>query len=154
MKIISSLFLTLVLMSSCQSKKDATSDAIFSSVTLARTPCFGTCPIYEITFNATGKASLNAEAHLKNNLTGKFEGQLSKDNLSKISDELNKINITSLEDKYGSRQVTDLPSVNTTVVLSDGTEKKIDDYGGNAAPLKEFYLMVDALVYETKWEKK
>ncbi|WP_270087344.1 DUF6438 domain-containing protein [Sphingobacterium sp. SYP-B4668] len=149
------LVIACFLLFSCKNYKNVKGDSVheISAVTMSRTPCFGFCPIYTLSIEKDGKATLDAKNHLKNKLQGKYIASVSPKELHTVFKMLQDMKFSSLEDSYGSRNVTDLPSVNTAVVYEGGASKKINDYGNRGTPeLSTFYAHMDELLYRLKWE--
>ncbi|MFD2968398.1 DUF6438 domain-containing protein [Sphingobacterium bambusae] len=144
-----------MLMLSCKSSKQPNGDSKdnITSIALQRTPCFGFCPIYEVQLHADGTASLDAQDHLQNNLKGQFKGNVAASEWQKLTTMLQTMKFRELNEEYGSRNVFDLPSVNTSIRYGKDQEKKINDYGGRGtAELSKFYEEVDRLLYSVEWK--
>jgi len=143
-----------MLMLSCKSTKQPNGDNKdnITSISLQRTPCFGFCPIYEVQLHADGTACLDAQDHLLNNLKGQFKGNVAAGEWQKLTAMLQAMKFRELNEEYGSRNVSDLPSVNTSIRYGKDQEKKINDYGGRGtAELSKFYEEVDRLLYSMEW---
>jgi len=149
------LLISCLLLLSCKSLQNTTIVNTYeiSDLTVSRTPCFGVCPTYTLRVNKDGEATLDAQKYLKNNLEGKYIAQISPEQLNGIYRMLQEMNFTALEDRYGSRNITDLPSVNTVITYKGGLVKKINDYGNKGTPdLVKFYTYMDELLYGLNWK--
>lgn len=149
------LLISCLLLLSCKSLKNTNivNTREISDVTVTRTPCFGMCPTYTLRISKDGEATLDAQKYLKNNLEGKYTAQISPKQLNGIYQMLHGMDFTALLDRYGSRNVTDLPSVNTVITYQGGLVKKINDYGNKGTPeLVKFYTYMDKLLYGLNWK--
>lgn len=95
-----------------------------TEVTLERTACFGTCPVYKVTLRSDGTILYEGREFVE--MKGTYKGQVyGFDRLARLIISQGYFN---LKDKY-SINATDLPSAVTSVVR-DGKRKTIVDYGG------------------------
>src|SRR5438552_17819051 len=77
-----------------------------SVITLGRTPCFGSCPVYTVTINGQGEVVLNGSKMSRVN--GNFVGQplptkkatISQEQLQQLAVEFERVNFLSLRDNY------------------------------------------------------
>lgn len=128
-----------------------------SEISLERTMCFGTCPVYKVTLRKDGSATYNGEWFVDK--IGLYAGIISEHSFHRISELVDLINFSNLKDGYyyvevsddtcladgDYIQVTDAPSTITNVVYSKG-EKRIDNYGNNGP--YELQLLEEAIDYE------
>jgi len=88
--------------------------------------CFGTCPVYSIEFNKTGPVTYIAGMYSPEE--GTFIGYITSAKRKEIHDLLNYISVKNLKDDY-EVDWTDDATCWLTVTFSDGSVKKIKDYG-------------------------
>lgn len=69
-------------------------------ITLERTACFGTCPIYKLTIFDNGRVLYEGKDFVKRK--GKAEGRITKAALEKLVREFNQIDYLNLDDEYVS----------------------------------------------------
>lgn len=69
-------------------------------ITLERTACFGTCPIYKLEIFADGKVVYEGRDFVKRK--GKAQGRITKAQVQQLVREFNRINYLSLDDEYVS----------------------------------------------------
>ena len=133
----------------------ATADS--AVVTLERTPCFGTCPVYRVTASANGAVRFEGKSHVPHR--GSAVGQVPKARLDSLLAELKAAGYFSFEEQYvpGSpacgNAATDLPTVTTSVTL-DGRTKRIEHYRGCAgAPqaLSQLEERIDEVLNTAQW---
>jgi hypothetical protein len=106
------------------------------ALTLERTACYGTCPVYKVIVGADNKIIFDGIKYTK--VEGKAEDVLNSEKKKLLIDEINKSGFFSLKDSYGISEgsfncpggaATDNPTVKLTVKLND-KEKTIVHYLG------------------------
>lgn len=110
-------------------------------ISLQRTACFGTCPIYKIEILSDYSGIYTGTKFVKN--IGVLKFQLTTEDVNKILDYATKINFSKLKDEY-SKPITDLPT--TYIKIKN---KKIKDYAGAPKELKNLEILIDEL-YQKK----
>ncbi len=152
MQKILSLFLLLTL--SCgvsknrseQKTKEVNKELIIS---LERTPCYGTCPIYKMEIFSDGSAFYHGERFVDK--MGDFQFTVSKETINYILKRAEEIGFFEMEDKY-TGNITDLPKT-ITFIKSEKAEKKIIDYYNAPKILKEFESLVDGCIDYRRMKK-
>jgi hypothetical protein len=121
-----------------------------TEITLERTPCFGTCPVYKVTLRRDGTAFYEGNEYVRQ--MGKHRGTIEAPLFDRLAQRVAGKGFFDLEGHY-SEPVTDHPSVITTV-LRGGTRKRVDRYA-NAGPraLKTLERAIDAAANRIGWEK-
>ncbi len=148
-------FVAALLFSACSSQRAGRIENAnqISMITISRTPCFGTCPVYTMQIDKNCVVTLDAVDHLPNKMKGWYKANLPEKEWMVLVNKLEKMNFKDMQDDYGNRQITDLPSVNTAITFADGNAKKINDYGARGTQeLSELYTYVDALIGLLDWE--
>jgi len=113
--------------------------------------CLGTCPDFDIEIDKYGQATYNAGMYSPNQ--GIFEGKIQSKDLDAILNLLNYINVKRLRDNY-SVSWTDSPTCTLTIKFSDGSVKKIQDYGEEGTfGLRSVYSLFFALRGNQDWKK-
>lgn len=103
------------------------------SLQLARTECFGKCPVYTVNVQADGKVQFFGMKNTK--ITGTAEDTLSREKLDELAAEINKADIFAFKDAYTPdsgncpSKATDNPTVKL-LVESGQKRKAIDHYHG------------------------
>src|SRR5436305_10435231 len=95
--------------------------AEIDSITLERTWCNGTCPIYTVTVRRDGTVTYDGEEYVK--VRGHRSRRISSEQFQQLVREIQRIGFFKLKDEYTSKEhpdgsfetVTDLPSAITTV---------------------------------------
>lgn len=159
MKYLLSLVAFFAIMS-CAVKSDST----YSQIKYKAGPCFGTCPMFEMTINPDRSAVIDAEhftfekGGLKDvqsrEKEGVFRATISETKYAQLISMMNDLNVKSLQSKYGDRSVTDMATSYLTVTYKDGTQKTIEDYGKNGTvKLKNLYQFIEDLRFSQNWRK-
>ena len=127
-------------------------------ITLERTACYGTCPIYKLIIKADGSILFEGERFTKTK--GKAEGEISKEKVRKLIEEFKKVDYFNLNGKYDCYQMTDNPSAVTSIQIN-GKKKSIDHYHGcgdgndkfekELSKLTELENNIDEIVGTQKW---
>ncbi|MCA1849115.1 MAG: DUF6438 domain-containing protein, partial [Actinobacteria bacterium] len=119
----------------------------FRKITLRRTPCYGPCPVYELTILGTGEVTYLGEAHVAK--AGAHSWRISGRRLERLAEAFERASYSRLEDRYTSREFTDAPGCLTSVEYEDGSSKRIVHYHGDpSAPdtLTELEDEIDRIV--------
>lgn len=154
-----SLFLFSMLCALCsptgthsQFRKPEHASRRIQSITMERTPCFGSCPVYKVTLKPDGTLTYVGTRFVSKigTYSAKFWGAELQDLLAPL---LDKLNVWTMKSRY-SAGATDMPSQIVTIVTDKGT-KVIDEYGPSGP--KELWAVqriIDSLVAEaTDWKK-
>jgi Domain of unknown function (DUF6438) len=70
----------------------------YKSISLERTPCYGSCPVYRVTFFRSGRAIYTAEKYLDN--LGEFHGEVDIFSYIRLCFLLDKLDFQGMEDNY------------------------------------------------------
>jgi hypothetical protein len=122
-------------------------------ITLERTACFGTCPVYSLTIQGEGTVMYEGKDFVE--VKGEAETTISQDQIDELISEFEKVDYFSLEDSYTERTITDAPTVITSISIS-GKTKTIEHYHGDfSAPekLRELEDRIDEIVDSDQWIK-
>jgi len=155
----------LLWVAACGPRKDAARPSDSSSVasaavpaiSLERTPCFGTCPVYTVAVSPSGEITYEGKAHVR--LLGVASAKIPAQQVDALLSELEKAGYFSMANRYIAsepacgRYVTDSPSAITTV-SSRGRTKRIEhDYGCGAAPgaLVVLERRIDEVLGSARW---
>jgi hypothetical protein len=122
---------------SCGLTKKANPSEIELIISLQRTACFGTCPIYKIEIFADGSGIYTGTRFVENIGVTKFN--LSETQLNLILTQAEAIGFTNMKGEY-SEPISDLPT--TFIQIKD---KKIRDYTGAPKTLKNLEKLIDQM---------
>ena len=120
-------------------------------ITLERTACFGTCPIYTISIFENGEVVYNGEKFVT--VTGEQKGQIDPETVAAMVKAFENAGYFDWKEAYDTQMVTDLPSVITSVTRN-GETHRIDHYmGDNATPVALPYLeqWIDVMTNSQLW---
>lgn len=142
MKYFAALFMLISI--ACSNNKNiskaTTSINERDSISLTRTGCFGTCPIYELSIKANGEVKYNGKAYVEN--IGSFEGNIKS--TKTLFQNISNLNWKSYPDKYPIDNV-DFPQWQLTYNSSKLT-KEVKCNSNAAEELKALALVLDELV--------
>ena len=130
-------------------------------ITLERTACFGSCPMYKVEIFADGKVVFNGKEFVKRK--GKVQGRITRAAVQRLVREFDRINYLNLEDDYNPggpncpEEWTDMPSAITSLELK-GRKKTIRHYYGckGAKILDELTALeekIDQVAKTKRWVK-
>ncbi len=118
-------------------------------ISMKKTPCYGSCPVYEIEIYSNLEVKYKGERFVDK--TGAYNSRISTSQLEDLKTAFNDAGFFEMEDEYVS-SVTDLPT--TYVFFSDGKKsKKIKDYTGAPEALKLIESKIAELLETQKWVK-
>lgn len=123
-------------------------DSIYAS--LKRTPCYGRCPIYEVSIYKSGYVVYNGNRFIEK--TGLHRSRLTQEQLKQIAAKAEEIGYFELENNYDS-PVTDFPTTITVLNLPGKPKKEIKDRVGAPESLKEYEKFLDNLLNGLAWTK-
>jgi len=125
-------------------------------VTLERTACLGTCPVYTVSIDALGNVVYEGKRHVR--VTGRQTARISPSRIADILERAERLRFFDLENQYleadypdGSKgTVTDLPTTIITLTHA-GRSKRIVDYYGAPAGLTDLERLVDEVAGTRQW---
>jgi len=98
-------------------------------ITIERTGCFGTCPVYSAQIHADGTVVYVGKDNVKE--IGERRFKISQERIQELIKEFQRINYFSLKDRYETDEkgmsVTDQPTTTTSICL-DGKKKSVVNY--------------------------
>jgi hypothetical protein len=119
------------------------------SVTLRRGPCFGTCPVYDVTLAFDGTATWNGERYVDR--LGRYQGQVNVNDYGRLTRFIERVGFFGWDPEYADPNVTDLPDYFLTVV-ADGRSKTVRQYGvDEPADFWVIAAIVDYLAAGINW---
>ena len=110
-------------------------------ITIERSSCFGSCPIYSAKIYADGSVVYVGKEFVKE--VGERRFKITPERVQQLIKEFEKIDYFSLKDKYDA-EVTDLPTTTTSICL-EGKKKKVVNYFGAPQKLHELENRIDEL---------
>jgi hypothetical protein len=134
----------------------ASTPSRITKVTLERTSCFGTCPVYKVEVRSDGVVNYAGEAFVKD--VGKRSRNISASAFQRIVAKIQQVHFFDLDDEYLTKRnpngsltaVTDLPTTITTVT-TDKLQKSVRNYYGGPNSLKELEDLIDEVCGTAAW---
>jgi uncharacterized protein DUF6438 len=129
-------------------------------ITLERTECYGTCPVYKLTITADGAVVFEGRRFVIEE--GKtIKSAIPQKRLKELMAGFDRVRFFSLEDEYTNnrrvceRSRTDQPSAITSIRIN-GKSKTINHYNGCSGPkvpkeLTELEDKIDEIVNTAQW---
>jgi hypothetical protein len=133
----------------------ASADALKDvQITLARTPCFGFCPVYDLTIRGDGTVVYTGTGYVATR--GRQEGHISTAQVQELLAFFNKVAYTALQPEYTMYEITDLPYATTSLTV-DGQTHRVNHYHGDRSAPEKLRLLedrIDAVVNSAQWIKQ
>jgi hypothetical protein len=123
-------------------------DSLFASID--KGACFGKCPVYSMKIYNSGSVRYYGKNFVEKE--GSFSMVLDKDQMSSFVEKAKEINYMEMDDTYDNRNITDLPSIKSSIVI-DKTRKSIKRRFGYPKEILEFEKLFEDLLASGKWEK-
>ncbi len=117
------------------------------SVTLSRTRCFGTCPVYSVTIDARGKVSYEGSLFVR--VEGKQTATIPISRVAELANAVDRIGFFKLDSKYEAL-AEDFPTTYVTVT-KNSRRKQIKDYAAGPPALTGFEQLIDTVANTRKW---
>ncbi|MCE3007478.1 MAG: DUF6438 domain-containing protein [Bacteroidetes bacterium] len=116
-----------------ETQKSATIPPDFQ-LTVQRTACYGSCPVYTLSIDHSGKARYDGLAYTR--LAGKWEKNLTNEQMNRLVQLMKEANFFSYEAEYNDEMISDLPSIIVLYTAYGETHKVLFRYGGPVSFLK------------------
>lgn len=157
-KISSQLFVQLffaVVLSSCDFVS-AQNQGSITQISLERTRCFGTCPVYKVAIHADGLVEFHGELFVA--AIGDYTATVAAENFETLAEFAEQIDFSNLDEEYrfGRTEdgsiiaVSDLPSRITTIYRGEDAKSILNYYNGPEV-LEQFELLIDELTDSVGW---
>ena len=116
--------LCLIFLAACQAAP--TEMPADFQITLERSPCFGTCPVYVLTVSADGSVEYKGDSFVL--AEGRQTATVSAEEVAALYTAVRSADFFALEEGYAI-EATDIPTA-TTTVTAEGRTMTISRYGG------------------------
>lgn len=123
-------------------------DSLFASIN--KEACFGKCPVYSMKIYNNGSVLYYGKNFVEKE--GSYSMQIDKKQLLSFVEKAKEINYMEMDDSYDNKNVTDLPSIKSSIVI-DKTRKSIKRRFGYPREILEFEQLFDDLLSSDKWVK-
>lgn len=142
--------------STTKSDRTPTDSLALPLITLERTPCFGTCPVYVVSVAGDGSVIFSGRANV-DSVSG--SARLPDTQVAALVRLFYDIQYFTLDDKYASGEsncriyATDAPSVITSITTADKTKRVEHDLGCPNAPngLTALERKLDEIIGTSRW---
>lgn len=141
------LLSTLLLFTAAKCGKEKYEYTEDSSIEIVKTPCFGSCPVYNFSIKGNGMADFNGRRFVE--LEGQYTRTFPADTTNYIFDTFVQADIFKFENEY-TENVTDLPTTYLTF-KHGGKTKKIKMYYGYPEELKALADSLQSLAFSKGW---
>lgn len=115
-------------------------------ISIRKTPCFGDCPVYEVTISKDGKVTYNGINFV--NEKGVKEFQLSEKELKKLNEKLSKKDFSEFAEEYNNPRITDLPS---TYITHGGKQIHIRLWKDIPDELADVHEYIEGILLDKKY---
>jgi len=125
-----------------------------TTVTLDRTMCFGTCPVYSLSIAADGRVSYFGRKYVK--VLGAAEGRIAVLSLQQLVDLMMEADYFSLAvPECPDATATDAPTVTTSLTWAGQTHTVENYHGKGCAPpvLRTLEDQIDVTAHSSQWVK-
>ena len=127
------------------------------AITLERTACFGSCPVYRISVTSSGAVRYEGKAHVRR--LGPDSTHIARQEIDALVGEIEEAGYFTFDDRYVASErgcghyATDAPSVITSVTLHGRTKTITHDYGCSGAPgaLTILERKIDETLGSSRW---
>lgn len=134
----------------------ATNAVQIDSITLEKTSCYGTCPVYKLTMQRDGTVTYDGKQFVK--VIGHRSRRIPADRFQKLVHEIQRIGFFSFKDEYFSKQnpdgstevITDQPTRITTV-RAGKFRKSVKNYYGGPESLAHLEKLIDNIAGSSAW---
>lgn len=136
-----------LLFMACKSQTAATSNELL--ITMKKTECYGTCPVYTLKVYLDGKITIHPKSHPV--VKKASQGKLDSKTFNKLQNELDQLKVKDLKLKYDDEKLMDAPSTYLTF-YNVSPEKEVKARVRIPQSLKNLIKNLETLVKTTKWE--
>jgi hypothetical protein len=149
MRRLAYIFTALLLLSFCQTSKVNLTDPDKNGkvvMSIERTPCFGSCPVYDATLYSNGVLIYHAKHFTMQ--TGCFYAQVSKSEMAKMRGWFKDAGFFNLKDAYPEQDIapTDLPSCTLTYNEAKKQKTIVDKNWNTPDPLINLERKLDTWI--------
>lgn len=134
-------------------RADLPSDGL---IRLQRTSCFGPCPVYSVTIDATGAVLYEGEKHVR--ALGRHTGNIAPSTVARLLATIKRIRFFDLRDAYryiehpdGTRTMIDDLATTIITVTVNGQTKRVESYFGAPASVAALQRQIDEAAGTKRW---
>lgn len=117
-------------------------------ISIEKTPCFGDCPVYEVSINKDGKVTYNGIKYV--DVAGKQEFDLTEKEFKQLKEKLAKKDFSEFKKEYTNPRIADLPS---TYITHAGKQIHIRLWKDIPDELVDIHEYIEGLLLSKKYFK-
>lgn len=121
-----------------------------SAISLRRGPCFGACPVYQVTFGMDGTATWVGERFVER--VGEYRGEVDVNELSRLLSFVERAGFYRWDSEY-TTPTTDAPDYVLTVEGAQGSKSVRQNASEEPPDFWVIAALVDALAEKTEWQQ-
>ena len=129
-------------------------DKVYMVASIKRTPCLGSCSIYEAKLYSDGNATFfgRKNVHMK----GRYEGQIEQQQMKDLIDKINEVDFFSFEPNYPINEKKGVSEDSKTILTIQVGDQinKVKTNGKGPATLMAFENYLDELFDRMEWLPK
>ena len=121
----------------------------YDSISLHRTPCFGSCPVYTVTFHRSGKAEFEATQHLPD--LGRFTGEIDVFTYGRLCYLIDNSHFRQMKGSYRAQWTDDTTCIVT--IMEGARRTEVSDYG-RSGPIELWAIqeLIDSIRKRIEWK--
>lgn len=121
-----------------------------TEISMERTVCSGTCPVYTVTFKKNGESFYEGKDYVKK--IGPYTGNIDEKEFERLAELVERLSFRELEENY-SIPIEDHANVIISVNYGDRV-KGVDNYA-DSGPVEVWAIekVIDALIEDIYWEQ-
>jgi hypothetical protein len=116
-------------------------------ITLERTACYGECPVYRVSIDASGKVTFQGTSFVR--AKGLQTDTIPDSSVAALIATANRIGFFGLRESYRA-PITDL-STTIVTITAGGRTKRVEDYFSAPGELKQFEHAIDEAARTQRW---
>ncbi len=122
---------------------------IYDDITLTRTGCFGTCPVYTVVYRRNGTVTYTGEQHVDH--VGVRQGRIDLSTYADLAHFIERSGFESLDTHYRAPG-TDKLTTTVAITRVDGRTMSVAEYGRSGPPqLWAIQRVIDGVLLDVQW---
>ncbi|MFC1670936.1 DUF6438 domain-containing protein [Spirochaetota bacterium] len=118
-------------------------NSMFKKLSLERTMCYGTCPVYTVSVDDNGNIEYYGEMFVSK--AGSHKWKVPKKTVTALNKLLTRYKFLSFKNSYTEYNATDMPSAIITIKTDDGKKKRVEHYHGDFNAPEELNEIEDSI---------
>lgn len=139
--------------SSSSTMNQSNGDTTNVNITMSRGPCHGICPVYYLEIDGDGNVLYGGYEHM--NVTVEQRSSIPPEKVKELINQFYNSSYFELKDRYDQIEITDQPTVETSISINR-TFKSVYDYLGTIKlpelqKLRQLENMIDEVTNSSQW---